>query len=534
LKYIYILCALCLLLISCSRDWNSPLENDTDLLHQPHIVGITPDITEGFKLELDYSYSSAVMMLFERKIGSAYEPITLKKLSSSVYADTTLDMELDHTLSYRLKVQKGSYFTEYSNEKTYSYTSSILNAPSAFTLTSVELQGVRLNWHDNSNKETGYKIERNTDGAGYLEIASLPPNTQIYMNEISGMPEGSMNLFYRIKSYTSNLNSDWQVQNVIYSGLGAPTNLIIVDTTSYHFTINWSNNSTIATNYEIERKKDDGSYSLIQTVSSSVQTFTEQINAVGNYSYRIRAKKDNAYSSYSNVVTHQVNSLIPTVGLVAYYPFDGNANDAGQFGHNGTVYGANLTTDRFGEANRAYDFDGVNDYIEVPSSGNLSTSYSALTLSAWVNVRDWYLVGGNSGWASLIRKGANANSAIALQLEGISPTSDFGILFSNNNPSNTYYDQSSFSLNQWYNILVTMSNSNVKFYVNGTLTRSIQTNMYINSNSEPLLIGDDPPGANEYQNGKLDDLCIYNRALTEEEIQALYHEGGYSGKKSHK
>jgi hypothetical protein len=71
---------------------------------------------------------------------------------------------------------------------------------------------------------------------------------------------------------------------------------------------------------------------------------------------------------------------IPTNGLIRYYPFTGNANDITNNFQNGTVYGATLTTDRFGNPNSAYDFDGINDYIEIPLSGLMLDEY---TYSAW-------------------------------------------------------------------------------------------------------------------------------------------------------
>tara|TARA_B100000902_G_C26670287_1_gene602721 strand:- start:79 stop:306 length:228 start_codon:yes stop_codon:yes gene_type:complete len=55
----------------------------------------------------------------------------------------------------------------------------------------------------------------------------------------------------------------------------------------------------------------------------------------------------------------QVPNYVPTNGLVGYWPFNGNANDESVNTNNGTVNGATLTTDRFGNANSAYDFDGV-------------------------------------------------------------------------------------------------------------------------------------------------------------------------------
>jgi hypothetical protein len=64
-------------------------------------------------------------------------------------------------------------------------------------------------------------------------------------------------------------------------------------------------------------------------------------------------------------VNAQVPSYVPTNGLVAYYPFNGNANDASGNGNNGVVNGATLTTDRFGDVGKAYSFDGNSNYYNV-------------------------------------------------------------------------------------------------------------------------------------------------------------------------
>ena len=74
-------------------------------------------------------------------------------------------------------------------------------------------------------------------------------------------------------------------------------------------------------------------------------------------------------------------------GLVAYYPFNGNANDASGNGNNGTVCGAVLTTNRFGVPNSAYDFDGATTYIRVPDSDSLELT-NDFSLSVWVNRRN--------------------------------------------------------------------------------------------------------------------------------------------------
>ena len=82
------------------------------------------------------------------------------------------------------------------------------------------------------------------------------------------------------------------------------------------------------------------------------------------------------------MIATTIQAQIPTNGLVAYYPFSGNANDSSGNGNNGTVYGATLTTDRFGNANSAYSFDGVSNYINIANSILPSTSTS-LSISLW-------------------------------------------------------------------------------------------------------------------------------------------------------
>lgn len=75
---------------------------------------------------------------------------------------------------------------------------------------------------------------------------------------------------------------------------------------------------------------------------------------------------------------------IPTDGLVAYYPFNGNANDESGNGNNGTVNGATLTTDRHGNPNSSYNFRGFNygDKITIPNNSSLSFS-NEISISLW-------------------------------------------------------------------------------------------------------------------------------------------------------
>jgi hypothetical protein len=81
----------------------------------------------------------------------------------------------------------------------------------------------------------------------------------------------------------------------------------------------------------------------------------------------------------------QVPSYVPTNGLVGYWPFNGNANDESGNGNNGVVNGASLTTDRFGNANSAYSFNGSSNYIQISDASALRLSETDYTISVWIN-----------------------------------------------------------------------------------------------------------------------------------------------------
>ena len=83
---------------------------------------------------------------------------------------------------------------------------------------------------------------------------------------------------------------------------------------------------------------------------------------------------------YNLFAQSNIPSYVPTNGLVAYYPFNGNANDESGNGNNGTVNGATLTSDRFGNSGKAYSFDGISNYIQTLNSGPTGTG---ITVSYW-------------------------------------------------------------------------------------------------------------------------------------------------------
>ena len=201
-------------------------------------------------------------------------------------------------------------------------------------------------------------------------------------------------------------------------------------------------------------------------------------------------------------------------GLVAYYSFNGNANDSSGNGNNGTVYGATPTTDQFGNPNGALSFNGIDSYISTTAS--FSTGNAAKSFSVWFNPsvikRGWVVDGG-----------ANIDG----EAFGLFLGNSGGGLWLHANGQYTY-DVSVGTItdpNKWYNAAVTYDGSIVDCYLNGTLTTSV--NESLNTAFSGILIGSRvDPGVEQprdaYFQGAITDLGIWNTALTSSQVSQLY------------
>ncbi|MFM2230687.1 MAG: hypothetical protein RL607_1945 [Bacteroidota bacterium] len=211
----------------------------------------------------------------------------------------------------------------------------------------------------------------------------------------------------------------------------------------------------------------------------------------------------------------QVPSYVPTNGLVGYWPFNGNANDESGNGNNGTNNGAILATDRFGYINSCYFFQNNNISIpHNPSFGFQATS--AITISMWCNSSDV------SNISHFMGKRADSspyfNWQIAYGGSVIGPS--FG---SGTGPGiyNGAFSSDLFLINNWYHIVGKFDNGVWLLYVNGILKATNNTAIVNPDSNTPITVGSSGNFQGYY--GKLDDIGIWNRALTQQEITNLYN-----------
>jgi hypothetical protein len=204
-------------------------------------------------------------------------------------------------------------------------------------------------------------------------------------------------------------------------------------------------------------------------------------------------------------------------GLIAYYPFNGNANDFSGNGNHGTVMGAQLTDDYYGFPGQAYLFNGSSDYITVPASASLDQPDTAMTMSAWVMLNGSSLVG-QAGVDPIIMKSDDPANAFMYRMD-CGPTYVSGGTGTWFNLSGT---TAALDLGTWYMLTVSMSPDTNRVYIDGALVYEAAYVPQLAADGRPLEIGCDMPGMTEYFNGKIDEVRIYDRALSAEDVAALY------------
>ncbi len=208
---------------------------------------------------------------------------------------------------------------------------------------------------------------------------------------------------------------------------------------------------------------------------------------------------------------------IPNNGIVGYYPFNGNANDISGNNNNGVTANTTLTIDRFGNANSALNFNGTNSYLRIANNPIKIDFSNSFTLSMWVKVDST-----NSGQRQnilSIRHDANANDLGSW---------DFG--FINDTIYTSYSSKAKFTTKRkfWEHIIFTYDKTTKKItsYNNAIITgQDVITNTP--SNSSPIQIGaqmmvNNPSQLYRYFKGSIDDILVYNRVLTNEEIKSIY------------
>ena len=214
----------------------------------------------------------------------------------------------------------------------------------------------------------------------------------------------------------------------------------------------------------------------------------------------------------------QVPSYVPSNGLVGWWPFNGNANDQSGNALDGTVNGTTLTTDRFGNTNSAYSFNGTTNYINV--SYNSSFNMQKSTWSFWVKPSATAPANGNY----ILGYSDNASHHISNITVGDSSYSQIGWTSGGAVQNGTGH----LSNGTWHMITITydqtLSANNFTYYFDGIQKNTVTVQPFTFNTNSQLRFGL-PANGLQFQpfNGSEDDLGIWSRILTQQEITNLYN-----------
>lgn len=297
-----------------------------------------------------------------------------------------------------------------------------------------------------------------------------------------------------LQKRSDSISSELQVTNYNLSGLENSVN-----------SLNNQIDSTVVYIAKLKRK--------IGEPNSNTSEIASQITLLNN--------QLNDLEIQLNSITVELGTQSSTIktGLVGYYPFDGTADDLSGNRNNGELYGPAVTVGHELKSNRAFQFN--NNYIEVKNSPLLNPT-AQLSISVWVNLTR-YLDNQNFVSKSFTSQ-SEPYSSYSLKMgdPGINKNVQFQVAL--NGRRTTVTSKRIIPLKTWVFITGVYNGSTIQIYINGTLDNSVAASgaiTYYNTNLNFGRWSAGVPNQPQFLDGTLDDIRIYNRALTQTEINGI-------------
>jgi len=400
-------------------------------------------------------------------------------------------------------------------------------APTNLTATAASTTQVDLSWTDTSNNETSFKIERKTLSGSFAQIATVGSNVTSFSD--TGLTLATTYV-YRVRAANSSGNSSYSnqasatTQGADTTAPSTPGGFNATPTSTSQINLIWnaSTDAVGVTGYRVERCQGSGCTSFAEIGTPTTTNFNDTgLSATTTYRYRVRAADAAGnLSAYSSVASATTSSIAPVgawglndVGGITEADYSGNNN-------RGTVNEALPTV--AGKFGNALVFNGANVSVDLGNPAVLKLTGS-MTISAWINSAAFPV----------------DDAAIVSKFDGVAPagfqldtTVDTGprtVGFKLIGPNGAYmlrYGATVLQLNQWYHVagVYDAQAQTMTVYLdgvldNGTLNGTVAGRQV--SSTRDVFVGRRADDSVDYNfNGMIDEVRIYDRALSQAEIQA--------------
>ncbi len=233
----------------------------------------------------------------------------------------------------------------------------------------------------------------------------------------------------------------------------------------------------------------------------------------GNYTINCYVEDNLGGSDLDSIIVSvRDTTQVQSGELVAFYPFNNSANDESGNNNNGTASGVTSVADRHGNANSAFYFDGLNDFIRIPVNTILNFQ-NAITINFWIKSAEFFereaypLSHGNweNRWKVSI-----TNKKIRWTIKTSSGIKDLD-------------SEIELEPNKLYNVCALYNGRDIELYIDGELDAFSDFSGTLLTTPIDLMIGQVLPNNTEYNfKGTLDDIRIYNYAISYNRIKNLY------------
>jgi len=324
------------LLNTCSKE--DPKENLSAPIAPSSLAAIAVSTSQINLTWTDNSTNESGFRIERSPDNGSWSEIATVGSGVSSYQNTGLAAST--TYYYRVRAYNGagnSAYTSSVNATTQAPAATIPAAPSNPAATAVSSSQINFTWTDNSNNETGFRIERSPNNSTWAEITTVGSNVTSYQN--TGL-SAATTYYYRVRAYngtgnsayTSSVNATTQT-----APPAAPSNLSATPASTTQINLTWTDNSGNEQGFYLERAPG-GTTDFSQIVSLSANTTSYSntgLTASTSYNYRIRSYNAGGTSAYSNTATATTNTAatVPTISAPATstgtftvsmaYPFSG-------------------------------------------------------------------------------------------------------------------------------------------------------------------------------------------------------------------